>query len=1222
MTLTAFILGFSALGPSKALRAVALASALLLAAWSQAVEPAAEAFRQKLSPSEKAWLDSRKEVKLSPDPNFPPLEFIDGDGSYQGLVADLLRELERIVGLKIEIVRSSTWEEVIEGAKARRFDGITAANKTPSRSAYLLFTRPLVEIPYVAIVRDGGPAELSLDKMGGMKVAITIGYSLQEAIAKNNPEVQIVGVKDPLQALHEVSFGHVDATIENLAVATWLIQRYGITNLHMAGETGPPMKLCIATRSDQPELNSILDKAIAEIPQEVKDSVTRKWIAVDSSVPDRRILMKAAAAIAAILALSGLILAWNLTLHRRIAAKTRELKAELEERRRAEEGIRFTLERAVDGVVIGDAKGDIASVNESALKILGYKKEELLGRNISVLFSEEELKLRPLRYPLMAVGQTILMERSMRRADGSLVEIEMNSKKLDAKTYQAIIREIGDRKRSERELLKYKTLLEVSLQQSPLAVMIAELPSGKVMFANKNTEKFLGIPEKELLDADLENHTELKYRMERLDGSVYKTENLPMLRAMSGETIVNEEAVFIRQDGSRSILSISASPLKDATGRIFAAMVVSSDVTEARRSAEELAKKTKELDTLVENMSQGVILADQDYRIIAFNKKLSEMLKIPEEFLATRPHIDLLIEFCAAKGLVSKEFKSQARANAVRTDNFSKEVEYAGRTFEFRHSPLPDGGFVRTINDLTERKLVEDALRKKTEALNTLVENVSQGIILAGPDLKVAAYNKRLIELLELPESLLEGNPHCSVIIDYVDEMERLPKDSVERARQDILRSDVFVKEFKYCGKTLETSSVPLEGGGFVRTFTDLTERVKAEEERIKMERDLLQTQKLESLGILAGGIAHDFNNLLLAIQGNLELARTNAGLDWNETLRRRLSDAENAAKRAADLTRQMLAYSGQGSFQVKSVQLNSLVSEMLSLLEVSISKNARLELSLAEKLPPVMGDPSQIQQIVMNLIVNASEAMEGKNGSIRVSTALRPFSEKELMESRLDEKPEPGRFLVFEVADDGCGMPPETLARLFEPFFTTKFTGRGLGMSAVMGIMRRHKGAIIVKSEQGVGSVFSILFPEAKESEASQESPKKPAADCARLSGRALVVDDEAMLRDLCVSMLQSFGLSVASASSGDEAIDVCKKDPKSFDCVLMDLTMPGKDGATALAEIREINPDLKVVMSSGYSREEVARKLAGAKIDGYVQKPFKISTLRSEMAKALLGS
>ncbi len=1183
--------------------------------------------RQSLSPAEQAFLASRKEISLAPDPYFPPLEFIDEDGSYAGLVADLLRELEAGLGVKLSIARCKSWEEVLDGAKARRFDGVTAANRTPDREAYLLFTRPLIEIPNAIIVKDGGPSELKLERMAGMRLVLTKAYYLQELIAKSHPEIKLLQAKDSLEALQMVSFGKADATVENLAVASWLIQRHGISNLRVAGDAGNPMKLAIATRRDLPELNSIFDKAIAGIPPATRERIERKWIAMDSSAQDRALLKEAGIALAIIIGITGIVLSWNFTLHRRIAAKTRELKGELEERRRAEENYRFLLEHAADGILMGDLSGAVIDANERILMLSGYRKEELLGRNIAVLFEERELKKAPLRYDLLDVGRSLLVERTLRRSDGSFVDIEMNSKKLDAKTYQAIIRDISARKQAERELIKVKTLLEASIQQSPLGVLVAGGPDGKVMLANKATEQILGISAETLMKADLQNHLELKYRMEKLDGSPYAPDELPMVRALvKGEIVRNQEAVMVRSDMSRSVLSVNASPLRDGDGNVFAAMVVSSDVTEAKRSAEALDKKTRELNTLVENMSQGVILVDPDFRIIAHNKRMEEMLMMSEGHLSRNPNVDAIIDFCSEKGELPPEIRERARSDARRRDSFSREISYCGRTFEFRHSPLEGGGFVRTVNDLTERKLVEDALRKKTEALDTLVENVSQGIILTGPDLRVAAFNKRLLELLELPESLLAGSPHCSVIIDYAERMGRLPADSVRRARADILRNDSFVKEFKYCGRTLETRNSPLVGGGFVRTFTDLTERARAEEERLRMERDLLQAQKLESLGILAGGIAHDFNNLLLAIQGNIELAK--AGVDARDReLFRRLSDAENAAMRAADLTRQMLAYSGQGSLQVRPLQLNSLVEEMLSLLEVSISKSVELELDLMEGLPLVMGDSSQLQQIVMNLIVNASEAMEGQPGVVKVSTSFRLCDARDLAESRLDEKPAPGPYVCFEVSDNGCGMDEATQRRLFEPFFTTKFTGRGLGMSAVLGIMRRHKGAIVMRSRKGEGSSFSMLFPEAP-CQASQEMPDSRSGaglgdELPPLSGRALVVDDEAMLRDLCASMLKSFGLEAVCASSGDEALNIYKEAPQGhFSCVLLDLTMPGKDGVAVFGMLREADPSVRVVMASGYSQEDVSRKLEGMGVAGYVQKPFMLSTLRGELAKALSGS
>ncbi|HEY4745171.1 MAG TPA: response regulator, partial [Desulfuromonadaceae bacterium] len=387
----------------------------------------------------------------------------------------------------------------------------------------------------------------------------------------------------------------------------------------------------------------------------------------------------------------------------------------------------------------------------------------------------------------------------------------------------------------------------------------------------------------------------------------------------------------------------------------------------------------------------------------------------------------------------------------------------------------------------------------------------------------------------------------------------------------------------------------------------DISEQKRAEEERLSLERQLLHAQKLESLGVLAGGIAHDFNNILMAIIGNSDLAlmRINPESPAVDNLR----SIETAAARAADLAKQMLAYSGKGAFVVENHDVNDLLEEMLHILQVSISKKAVLRLNLNRPLPPVEADATQIRQIVMNLVINASEAIGDKSGVIAISTGCMDCARSYLKDVWLDENISEGLYVYIEVTDSGCGMDKETLAKLFDPFFTTKFTGRGLGMAAVLGIVRGHKGAIRVYSEPGKGSSFKILLPASgKPAEIFNHAGRH---DDWRGSGTVLLVDDEETIRGIGREMLKELGFDVVTANDGREAIEMYKS-RSDIAFVILDLTMPHVDGEQCFRELRVVNPDIRVIMSSGFSEQEVTQKFVGKGLAGFIQKPYKLSILR----------
>ncbi|MDD2310534.1 MAG: transporter substrate-binding domain-containing protein [Desulfuromonadaceae bacterium] len=393
---------------------------------------------------------------------------------------------------------------------------------------------------------------------------------------------------------------------------------------------------------------------------------------------------------------------------------------------------------------------------------------------------------------------------------------------------------------------------------------------------------------------------------------------------------------------------------------------------------------------------------------------------------------------------------------------------------------------------------------------------------------------------------------------------------------------------------------------------TDITERRQAGEERRNMEQQLLHAQKLESLGVLAGGIAHDFNNILTAIIGNADLAlmRINKESPAVDNLHR----IEQAAARAADLAKQMLAYSGKGKFIIENIDLNILLAEMLHMLEVSISKKAVLRFNPHQHLPLVEADATQMRQIIMNLVINASEAIGDKSGVIAITTGCMDCDRSYLKDVWLDENLTDGLYVYLEVADSGCGMDRDTLAKLFDPFFTTKFTGRGLGMAAVLGIVRGHRGAIKVYSEPKRGTTFKILLPaSSRPAEIFNGEGEKEHREG---SGIVLLVDDEETIRGIGSEMLKELGFTVVTACDGREALELFRSTP-DIAFVILDLTMPHMDGEQCFRELRQLDPNVKVIMSSGYNEQEVTQKFVGKRLAGFIQKPYRLSTLQDVIRK-----
>jgi PAS domain S-box-containing protein len=389
--------------------------------------------------------------------------------------------------------------------------------------------------------------------------------------------------------------------------------------------------------------------------------------------------------------------------------------------------------------------------------------------------------------------------------------------------------------------------------------------------------------------------------------------------------------------------------------------------------------------------------------------------------------------------------------------------------------------------------------------------------------------------------------------------------------------------------------------------------------ERKRFEEKLRHTGKLESLGVLAGGIAHDFNNLLTGILGNASLALDS--LPSNHSVSPLLQDAIKASERASDLTRQLLAYAGKGRFVIEPVDLSALVREIQPLIGAAINKSAEVCLELSGRHSLVAADAGQLQQLIMNLVINGGEAIPaGQSGTVTVRTGEQEINESYIRSHSLiaGEQLTPGTYVFLEVSDTGSGMDAATLERIFDPFFTTKFTGRGLGLAAVSGIVRGHRGALSVSTMPGRGTSFRVLLP------ATQQEPAVPEEAAAPQESRTgqllLVVDDEEIVRRTARASLERYGYRVLLAETGPEAIQMFARFAPEIAVVVLDLTMPGMDGEHACRELKRIRADAKIILSSGYDESEVARRFETHELAGFVQKPYTAATLVNKVTSVVL--
>lgn len=538
---------------------------------------------------------------------------------------------------------------------------------------------------------------------------------------------------------------------------------------------------------------------------------------------------------------------------------------------------------------------------------------------------------------------------------------------------------------------------------------------------------------------------------------------------------------------------------------------------------------------------------------------------------------------------------------------------------QVRHLPASDVVLVQ-LRPLAPAPAIETALQESEAHLRSLFANMNEGVALHELVMDEAgqAVNYRVIDVNPQYEEIV-GVSRDEVVGKLATEI----YGTVTPPYLDFYAPVALTGESSY----LETYFAPLDKHffisiapwgrcGFATLFLDVTDRKRSEEAQKQFDERMQHAQKLESLGVLAGGIAHDFNNLLVAVLGYADLALRQ--MQPMAPGRDCLREIVKAAERAADLCRQMLAYSGKGQFIIEDIDLRTLLDEMVHLLKTTISKKVLLNLKLERHLPPLRGDATQLRQVVMNLVMNASEAIDDQSGVISIATGALHCTKSYLRDTFLDENLPEGLYVWLEVSDTGSGMDEAMRLRIFDPFFTTKFTGRGLGLAAVMGIIRGHRGAINVYSEPGKGTTFKVLFPAVPSGEFHALAPSS-SADPYRGTGTVLLVDDEETVRALGAVMLEKLGFTPLVAADGLEALDLYQAHREEITLVILDLTMPRLNGEETYRELRQRDPDVRVILTSGYSEYEFSARFAGKGIAGFLQKPFTFATLQTRIEHAL---
>ncbi len=764
--------------------------------------------------------------------------------------------------------------------------------------------------------------------------------------------------------------------------------------------------------------------------------------------------------------------------------------------------------------------------------------------------------------------------------------------------------ELRERKRVEAALRESEERLHGLYDNTTIGLYRATV-GGEVLMANPAAARMLGYASFE----EMKGHARVWGEQARDEARTGFQEILELNGVVTGY-----ESSWKRRDGTTMYMRESATAVRGADDRILYYDGTLEDISERKRAEEALRQSEKENRAIVDSVPDLLFRVDRQGVLLDFrNPGGAELYAPPESFLGRK--ISEVLPPDVSSAAIAAIGKVLETGDMVSFE-YNLRMGDGVRSYEDRIVPLSEGEVLSVIRDVTDRKRAEEELFRLRKAVDTSGEC----IFMTDRSGTISFINPEFTRLYGYTAGEVVGKATPRILKGGT-----MKDEEYGQFWKTILSWRIFKNEMINRTKdgrlmTIDSSINPIldERGdivGFLAIQRDITERKQTEAKRLELERQLLHSQKLESLGVLAGGIAHDFNNLLTAMIGNLDLALSRFP---SQTAKERIEKALQATRRASDLTREMLAYSGRGRFVITLVDINQVIRENAELLRSSIPHTVSLGTSLAPDLPPAEADQAQIQQVVMNLITNASEAIGDSPGVIMVRSGIMECDTEYLSHSRIDEKSAPGRYLYLDVTDTGSGMSSEVSARMFDPFFTTKSTGRGLGMSAVLGIVRGHNGAIIIESEEGKGTTVRVLLP------ASDVPPGLAGAEAAAapgshapsgMSGTLLVVDDEEEVRELAMEFAGELGLKPLAASNGEEALTLFREHQDEIACVLLDLTMPKMDGAETFTRLREIRPDVRVILSSGYDEQEVIQRHAITGLAGFIQKPYRLDQLREKI-------
>ncbi|ABW68503.1 PAS domain S-box protein [Desulfosudis oleivorans] len=1059
----------------------------------------------ELTPEERIWLDENPDkLALWFNTEFPPIEFASDTGVFTGMGADVIALVEDLLDVAFIRQPCEDWNRHLTALASGECAIAPTIVATPEREAYAFFTQPYATVPVVIITRRGASHDMTINDLLGKRVAVVSGYATESYASRHSLRVgfNVVPVSNVVEGLHTVSLGHVDAFLENLAVAAYYIDREGISNLSVAGATDYAFAWSIGVSRRYPLLFSAIQKAIDAIPANEMQAAHRKWISLEVSnwlSPETWRLIWVIAGFGVLL-IAGLIVI-TYALRRRLREKVANLEQAQQKIIEQADRLRLATEALQAGVWDSYPIQQKTHLSRQWCAMLGYP-------DAAREFPEEEF-IRTFIHPddLPAADKAFQghiasgghgqfeAEFRLRRADGTWCWVLCNGRAVEWDENGAVSRIIGldvniqSIKENQERLAASEARFRAVFENAPYAIVISDSETGQLLSANNEFLQRRGLDRTALSTANIWDFSSLP-----------EEEAIDIINTLwTTGSIKNREATVTRKDGSLGHLLYSSVILEIEDKKQILTMTV--DVTEKRQAEEALKQSEARFRSLFKMAPVPLAAISLNGEILDVNDRLTEVVGYTMDDAPTMDHWWRL-------AYPDPDYRKRLMAG------WQDTIDRAAKSA----TPVTMGEIRVTCKNGIERTMIIGANR--------------------------------------IEESLLIS-------------------------------------------------------------FFDITARKKAEAEREKLQEQLLQAQKLEAVGVLAGGVAHDFNNMLGAIIGFAELAIE--ATDSDSPQYKYLENILQAARHSADLTGQLLAFARKQTIVPTVLDLNASVEGLLKILSRLMGENIELAWQPGPGHCTVRLDPSQLNQVVTNLCINARDAIVDV-GNITLETDTL-FFDQDYCDTHAEFTP--GEYVMLAVSDNGVGMDRQTMDHVFDPFFTTKKQGKGtgLGLATVYGIVKQNNGFISVYSEPGNGSTFRVYFPRHRAEE--EEEPDRPeSAEEPFTTGRKetiLIVEDDPVLLEMGTIMVQRLGYSVMAAATPQEALEMVDTHGTAIDLMITDVVMPEMNGKYLADQIQEICPEIRLIFMSGYTANVIVHQGVLEEGIDFIQKPFSLQNLAAKIREVL---